>query len=66
MFRFREAGHAVMDLRMLYSRGDAHQGIDCLHMCQPGPLDSTVPSVFYNLLQHELRQKASPVKHIAV
>jgi hypothetical protein len=48
---------AIMDLRMLYSRGDAHQGIDCLHLCQPGPLD-VVPVVFQNLLEHELRLPA--------
>ena len=45
----------VLDLRMLYSRSDAHPGsgqvdpLDCLHFLAPGPLDVVAP-VFQRLL----------------
>lgn len=40
----------VLDLRMLYNRGDAHvDRQDCLHLCSPGPLD-VVPFLFQRLL----------------
>lgn len=45
----------IFDLRMLWSRSDAHPGsgqagaIDCLHLLSPGPLD-VVASLFQRLL----------------
>lgn len=44
-----------LDMRMLYSRSDAHVNSldasqnDCLHLCAPGPLD-VVGRVFHNFL----------------
>jgi hypothetical protein len=42
----QEFGIPYLDMRMLYSRSDAHPSskrrnlpIDCLHLCSPGPLD---------------------------
>ena len=46
----------LLDMRMLYSRSDAHPGsgqldpIDCLHFMAPGPLDVVAP-LFQRLLQ---------------
>jgi hypothetical protein len=45
----------VLDLRMLYSRTEAHVNPpnDCLHLCIPGPLD-VVADLFQNLLETDL------------
>jgi hypothetical protein len=44
--KLQELGIPYLDMRMLYSRSDAHPSskrrnlpIDCLHFCSPGPLD---------------------------
>lgn len=44
----------VINVSMLYQRGDAHPGafkkeFDCLHFCSPGPLDETVPIISHVL-----------------
>ena len=45
----------ILDMRMLYSRSDAHPGsgqvdpVDCLHFLAPGPLDVVAP-LFQRLL----------------
>eukprot|EP00566_Odontella_aurita_P009963 CAMPEP_0113531820 /NCGR_PEP_ID=MMETSP0015_2-20120614/3707_1 /TAXON_ID=2838 /ORGANISM="Odontella" /LENGTH=418 /DNA_ID=CAMNT_0000430695 /DNA_START=96 /DNA_END=1352 /DNA_ORIENTATION=+ /assembly_acc=CAM_ASM_000160 len=51
----------ILDLRMLYSRSDAHVNppgtasyVDCLHMCMPGPLD-VISVLFQKLLQTQLQ-----------
>jgi hypothetical protein len=57
--QMQKHGVPVLDMRMLYSRSDSHpssgqeghQGMDCLHMCSPGPLDVIAP-LFQNLLAH--------------
>lgn len=45
----------IINVSMLYQRGDAHPGTfgkgDCLHFCTPGPLDVIAP-----ILQHVLRE----------
>lgn len=57
MKRFQASGVPILDLRMLYSRSDAHRssrdrhGRDCLHMIYPGPLEVLAP-----LLQRLLRE----------
>ena len=50
-----EINMPVIDLRMLYSRGEAHSKPpkDCLHFCSPGPLD-VVADLFQNLLENDL------------
>lgn len=51
-----EGGGAILDLRMMYSRTEAHVGtrvnsvIDCLHYCA-GPLEEIVPTLFQQLLE---------------
>jgi hypothetical protein len=56
--RLQELDIPYLDMRMLYSRSDAHRsssgqkitaGADCLHLCSPGPLDVIAP-LFQNLL----------------
>jgi len=54
--RLQAIGMPYMDLRMLYSRTDAHinkqtgaREPDCLHVCVPGPLD-VMGSLFQKLL----------------
>lgn len=58
--RLAKIGIPSLDMRMLYSRSDAHISsqsgrqlmrgtIDCLHMCLPGPLD-VVGRLFHQLL----------------
>lgn len=62
--RLREVGMHYLDMRMLYSRSDAHVSsrrdesrdgvdeigyVDCLHMCSPGPLD-VIGRLFHQLL----------------
>ena len=58
--RLNRANIPYMDMRMLYSRSDAHVSsiresrygewrIDCLHLCSPGPLD-VVGRLFHHLL----------------
>lgn len=59
--RCQQVGMRTLDLRMLYSRVDAHPGFDkkggdCLHFCQPGPLD-VVADVLYDLLLEEDEEK---------
>ena len=47
----RQNAIPVIDLKMLYYRGDAHRGRhDCLHMCIPGPLD-IFAVLFQNFLE---------------
>jgi len=47
---FPRNGIPVLDIRMLYYRPDAHVGgSDCLHLCNPGPLDIVAP-LFSQLL----------------
>ena len=58
--KLQEMNMPYMDVRMLYSRSDAHISsqtgrplmkgvIDCLHMCMPGPLD-VAGRLFHRLL----------------
>lgn len=58
--RLQKIGMPYLDMRMLYSRSDAHISsqsgrhimrgvIDCLHICLPGPLD-VVGQLFHQLL----------------
>ncbi|ACI64742.1 predicted protein [Thalassiosira pseudonana CCMP1335] len=53
--RLQKIGMPYLDMRMLYSRSDAHVNSlddrkkDCLHLCAPGPLD-VVGRLFHNLL----------------
>ena len=60
--RLQEFDILFLDLRMLYSRSDAHPGskpiepcqhwlCDCLHFCSPGPLD-TFAILFLHLLRN--------------
>ena len=37
--KLQHLGIPFIDMRMLYSRSDAHSLGDCLHACAPGPLD---------------------------
>ena len=37
--KLQHLGIPFIDMRMLYSRSDAHPSGDCLHTCAPGPLD---------------------------
>jgi hypothetical protein len=58
--KLRQIGMPVIDMRMLYSRSDAHpssfnwspslESFDCLHLCSPGPLD-VIADLFQDLLQ---------------
>eukprot|EP00928_Gymnodinium_smaydae_P085561 TRINITY_DN69064_c0_g1_i1.p1 TRINITY_DN69064_c0_g1~~TRINITY_DN69064_c0_g1_i1.p1 ORF type:complete len:385 (+),score=37.30 TRINITY_DN69064_c0_g1_i1:64-1218(+) len=47
-------GVEVIDMSMLYLRGDAHPPGDCLHFCSPGPLD-----VFARILLHHFEHSAT-------
>ena len=54
----QELGIPFLDMRMLFSRSDAHPSskrrtrlMDCLHFCSPGPLDMFA-ILFLRLLQH--------------
>lgn len=54
--KLQALGLPYLDMRMLYSRSDAHissgkevVSYDCLHMCSPGPLDIVAP-LFQRLL----------------
>jgi hypothetical protein len=50
MARMQAADIHILDLRMLYSRSDAHRGKnDCLHLISPGPLEVLGP-LFQKLL----------------
>jgi hypothetical protein len=50
MARMQAVGVRLLDLRMLYSRSDAHRGKnDCLHLISPGPLEVLGP-LFQKLL----------------
>jgi hypothetical protein len=57
----KSLGRPFMDLRMLYSRSDAHPAStnettghgDCLHHCSPGPL-SVIPPILFDLMRNEL------------
>ena len=61
--QLKSRGRLFLDMRMLYSRGDAHPGsaawpksgwkTDCLHFCSPGPLD-VIADLFYDLLLSDL------------
>lgn len=50
--RMQQHNVAFADLRMLYSRSDAHMmaNRDCLHFCSPGPLE-IFPVVLHRLLK---------------
>jgi len=53
--RLQINGIPYLDMRMLYSRSDAHvdsqidNSVDCFHFCSPGPLD-VVGRLFHQLL----------------
>lgn len=62
--RCQQEGMRTIDLRMLYSRVDSHLGHDmpggdCLHFCQPGPLDVMVDLV-YDMLVEDNAADISP------
>mmetsp|Transcript_15629 Transcript_15629/g.35041 ORF Transcript_15629/g.35041 Transcript_15629/m.35041 type:complete len:392 (+) Transcript_15629:170-1345(+) len=59
--RLNRAKIPYLDMRMLYSRSDAHVSVfpggpvrgDCIHWCSPGPLD-VIGRLFHQLLNEEL------------
>ncbi|KAL7467269.1 hypothetical protein ACHAXS_007519 [Conticribra weissflogii] len=58
--RLQQVGIPYLDMRMLYSRTDAHVSSrgnkayrDCLHLCSPGPLD-IVAQLFHQFLLNNL------------
>ncbi|KAL7465183.1 hypothetical protein ACHAXS_005526 [Conticribra weissflogii] len=59
--RLQQVGIPYLDMRMLYSRTDAHVSSrgnkkygDCLHLCAPGPLD-VVARLFHQFLVNNLQ-----------
>jgi hypothetical protein len=66
--RLQELDIPYLDMRMLYSRSDAHPSSsgekvkywDCLHLCSPGPLDVIAP-LFQNFL---VQRKSLPLVEV--
>jgi len=53
-----EVNVPIVDMNMLYLRGDAHPRGDCLHFCTPGPVD-----VFAQVLSHMLSLQSTEFLH---